>query len=139
MARYRIIDTNPRLLPFVLTQQLIPGTFEHALNHLLDNEIDLSGFDGRYCNDPTGAPAYPPAMLLKVVLFAHSRGIVSSRGIEAACQQHVTFIALCGDNLRHNKGLNRFTLRGRKTVDAQWKMFCLVQNIEKLARHGYAQ
>jgi hypothetical protein len=42
-------------------------------------------------------------------------------------------------NLRHNKGLNRFTLRGRIKVDVQWKLFCLVHNIEKLAHHGYAQ
>ena len=42
-------------------------------------------------------------------------------------------------NIRHNKGLNRFTLRGRKKVDTQWKLFCLVHNIEKLAHHGYAQ
>jgi len=42
-------------------------------------------------------------------------------------------------NLRYNKGLDRFTLRGRTKVDAQWKLFCLVHNIEKLAHHGYAQ
>ena len=42
-------------------------------------------------------------------------------------------------NLRHNKQLNRFTLRGRKKVDAQWKLYCLAHNIEKLAHHGYAQ
>ena len=42
-------------------------------------------------------------------------------------------------NLRHNKRLNRFTLRGRTKVDGQWKLFCLVHNIEKLAHHGYAQ
>ena len=41
-------------------------------------------------------------------------------------------------NLRDNKGLDRFTLRGRIKVDAQWKLFCLVHNIEKLAHHGYA-
>ena len=41
-------------------------------------------------------------------------------------------------NLRYNKGLDRFTLRGRTKVDGQWKLFCLVQNIEKLAHHGYA-
>jgi len=40
-------------------------------------------------------------------------------------------------NIRHNKGLNRFTLRGRTKVDAQWKLYCLVHNIEKLAHHGY--
>ena len=42
-------------------------------------------------------------------------------------------------NIRHNKQLNRFTLRGQKKVDAQWKLYCLVHNIEKLAHHGYAQ
>jgi hypothetical protein len=41
-------------------------------------------------------------------------------------------------NLRYNKGLTRFTLRGRAKVDAQWKLFCLVHNIEKLAHAGYA-
>lgn len=40
-------------------------------------------------------------MLLKVVLFAYAQGIVSSRGIERACREHVTFIALCGDSSPH--------------------------------------
>ena len=41
-------------------------------------------------------------------------------------------------NLRYNKKLDRFTLRGQKKVDTQWKLYCLVHNIEKLAHHGYA-
>jgi hypothetical protein len=41
-------------------------------------------------------------------------------------------------NLSYNKGLTRFTLRGRTKVDGQWKLFCLVHNIEKLARLRYA-
>ena len=101
MARYKHIDTSPRFLPVDLTRQLLPGTFEHALNHLLDHEVDLSGFDARYGNDETGATAYPPAMLLKVILFAYAQGIVGSRGIERACREHVTFIALCGDLAPH--------------------------------------
>ena len=40
-------------------------------------------------------------------------------------------------NLRGNKGLDRFTLRGRSKVDGQWKLYCLTHNIEKLAHHGY--
>ena len=101
MARYKYIDTNPRFLAVDLARQLLPGTFEHAVNHLLDHAIDLSHFDAQFRNDATGATAYPPAMLLKVVLFAYSQGIVSSRGIERACQEHVTFIALCGDTAPH--------------------------------------
>ncbi|MBI5861710.1 MAG: transposase [Rhodocyclales bacterium] len=42
-------------------------------------------------------------------------------------------------NIRHNKRLNRFTLRGQKKADGQWKLYCLVHNIEKLAHHGYGQ
>jgi len=38
-------------------------------------------------------------------------------------------------NLRHNKRLHRFTLRGRRKVDTQWKLYCLVHNIEKLAKY----
>ena len=41
-------------------------------------------------------------------------------------------------NVRYNKGLDRFTLRGRTKVDGQWKLFCLVHNIEKLANTRYA-
>ncbi len=41
-------------------------------------------------------------------------------------------------NARYNKRLGRFTLRGRHKVDGQWKLYCLVHNIEKLAHHGYA-
>ena len=41
-------------------------------------------------------------------------------------------------NIRHNKRLDRFTLRGQKKVDGQWKLYAIVHNIEKLAHHGYA-
>jgi len=101
MARYKHIDTSPRFLAVDLQRQLLPGTFEHALNHLIDHELDLSSFDARFKNDVTGAAAYPPAMLLKVVLFAYSQSIISSRDIEAVCRDHVTFIALSGDTQPH--------------------------------------
>lgn len=29
MARYKVIDTHPRLLPVNLAAQLLPGTYEH--------------------------------------------------------------------------------------------------------------
>ena len=40
-------------------------------------------------------------------------------------------------NIRHNTRLSRFTLRGKKKVDAQRKLYCLVHNIEKLAHYGH--
>ena len=71
------------------------------MHHLVTHERDLSRFDARFRNDGTGATAYPPAMLLAVVLCAYARGIVSSRAIARACEEQVTFIALCGDTRPH--------------------------------------
>lgn len=101
MARYKHIDTSPRFIAVDLQKQLLPGTIEHALNYLLDHQIDLTGLDARFCNDAAGAAAYPPAMLLKIILFAYSQGIISSRNIERACREHITFIALSGDTAPH--------------------------------------
>jgi hypothetical protein len=42
-------------------------------------------------------------------------------------------------NIRHNKRLDRFTLRGRIKVDTQWTLYCMVHNIEKLAHYGNLQ
>jgi hypothetical protein len=39
-------------------------------------------------------------------------------------------------NLRHNLGLDRFTLRGRRKVDTQWKLYCIVHNLGKIFRYG---
>ena len=42
-------------------------------------------------------------------------------------------------NIRHNKRLDRFTLRTRPKVNTQWSLYCMVHNIEKLAHHGYGR
>jgi transposase len=65
---------------------------------LVDTEIDLSGIEKRYVNDETGAPAYDPAVMLKIVLLAYSRGVISSRSIERLCRENVLFMAISGDS-----------------------------------------
>jgi hypothetical protein len=39
-------------------------------------------------------------------------------------------------NISSNKNLRRFSLRTNVKVNAQWKLFCLIQNIEKIAHYG---
>jgi DDE family transposase len=41
-------------------------------------------------------------------------------------------------NIRINKRLDRFTLRGKVKVNIQWLMYCLVHNIEKITNYGLA-
>ena len=98
MARYKVVDRNPKFIPVVLDAQLMPGSFEYALDFLVDNELNLSRFDDRYKNDETGAPAYSPAIMIKIILLAYSRGLISSRDIERACCENVLFMAISGDS-----------------------------------------
>ena len=101
MARYKPIHTGLKLLPVDFDQQMIPGSFEHALCHLVDHELDLTAFHARYKNDDEGAPAFDPAALIKIILLAYSRGIISSRKMERACRENVLFIAVSGDSQPH--------------------------------------
>lgn len=108
MARYRLVDRSPKFIPIVLDAQIQPGSFEYALDYLVDHELDLSSLHERYHNDATGAPAYDPAVLLKIVLLAYSRGLVSSRSIERACRENVLFMAISGDSAPQFSTIARF-------------------------------
>ena len=102
MPRYREYSYDQSLMvPIRLGEQLQPGTFEYTVNYLVDHEIELSVFEERYRNEETGAPAYDPAILLKVILFAYSRGITASRRIAQACEENVVFMALSADTRPH--------------------------------------
>jgi transposase, IS4 family len=39
-------------------------------------------------------------------------------------------------NIGTNKGLNRFSLRGKEKVQGQWYLFSLIHNIEKIKNYG---
>ena len=108
MARYKPIHKGLKLLPVDVDQQVIPGSFEHALCHVVDHELDLAEFHARYKNDDEGAPAFDPAALIKIILVAYSRGIISSRKMETACRENVLFMAVSGDSQPHFTTLAAF-------------------------------
>ena len=102
MARYKEYDySQSKLIPISFDKQILPETFEHTLNYLIDTDLDLSAFDLCYKNDDTGAPAYDPRILLKIVLYAYSKGITSSRKIADCCNDNVIFMALSADTRPH--------------------------------------
>ena len=104
MAKYKHYDySQTMLVPVNLADQLMQGTLEFAISLLVEENLDLSRFDKRYSNDQTGRKAYDPKVLLKIVLFAYSRGIIHSRKIEKACKENITFMALsCGQQPDHS-------------------------------------
>jgi transposase len=101
MAKYKYYSYDQQLMiPVTLANQILPDTFEYTLNKVID-ALDLSVFDKNYCNDETGAPAYDPAILIKAILFAYSKGIVSSRKIAQLCEQNIVCMALTADTRPH--------------------------------------
>ena len=104
MAKYKGYDYSQKLfIPVSLEDQLMPGTLEFAIHTLVETRMDMSVFDGNYQNDETGRKAYDPKILLKAVLLAYSRGLISSRQIERACWENVTFMAMsCNQRPDHS-------------------------------------
>ena len=95
MAKFKPCNEDQLvMLPISLQDQLVLGTLEYTISQLVDKHIDLSIFSERYNNDETGASAIHPKILLKVILLAYSRGLISSRQIERACHENILFIAL---------------------------------------------
>jgi transposase len=117
MARYKeYCYEQTKLIPLSFSRQILPGTFEYTLNYLIDNEFDLSVFEQRYHNDETGAPAYDPAILLKVILYGYARGITSSRDIEQCCQENIIFMALSADTHPHFTTIADFISSSREQI-----------------------
>src|SRR2546425_8529981 len=117
MARYKEYSyEQTKLIPLSFSRQILPGTFEYTLNYLIDNEFDLSVFEQRYHNDETGAPAYDPAILLKIILYGYVRGITASREIEQCCQENIIFMALSADTHPHFTTIADFISSSREPI-----------------------
>ena len=127
MARYKPYKYDQMVLvPLSFQEQLEPGTFEHTLNELVEKHLDLSVFEARYQNDRTGARAIHPKLLLKVILFAYSRGMISSRQIERACRENVLFMALSGGCHPDHSTLAHFVSSMHKEIQSLFTNILLV-------------
>jgi transposase len=60
-------------------------------------ELDLSAFYAAYRADGHGRPAYEPAMMVSLLLYAYARGNRSSRQIERACVEDVAYRVLAAN------------------------------------------
>lgn len=78
------------LLPPDLRDWVEPG---HLAWFVVDavSELDLAAFYARYRQDGWGRPAYDPAVMVALILYAYCRGVRSARAIERHCVEDVAF------------------------------------------------
>ena len=133
MARYKHYDYKQLIMvPVSLEEQLVPGTLEYAIHHVLEERLDLSSFDERYSNDETGRKAIAPKILIKIILFGYSRGLISSRSLERACMENITFMALsCGQKPDHST-IAAFISSIEKEIEALFTKVLLICEEEGL-------
>ena len=122
MAKFKPYNPDQTImLPVSLQNQIVPGSLEHTINEMVENHIDLSLFDRRYKNDVTGAYAINPKILLKIILFAYSRGLISSRQMERACRENATFMALCSGYFPDHSTIASFVSSMQNEIES---VFC---------------
>ena len=124
MAKFKPYSyTQCRFIPVFFNKQIQVGTLEYSINYLIENKFNLTEFDCHYNNDENGAPAYDPRILLKIVLFAYSRGITSSREISKCCEENVVFMALSAHSRPHFTTISCFI---SKMAHETIQLFCEV-------------
>ncbi len=67
---------------------------------LLDTvpQMELRRFYAPYEHETRGAPPYDPAMMVCLLLYAYCVGVFSSRKIALACERHLAFVAIVGQD-----------------------------------------
>ncbi len=133
MPKFIPYDPNQSTMVVInYADQLQAGTFEFAINHIIDHQLDLTIFHPRYQNDDGGRPAYDPAILLKIILFAYSKGITSSREIQWCCETNVIFKALSCDTVPHFTTLASFVSGRSEEIEALFEQVLLICDAQGL-------
>ncbi len=74
-------------------------------------EMDLSAFHAAYRLDGHGRPAFDPAMMVALLLYAYAKGQRSSRGIERECVEDIAYRVIAANQRPDHCTLARFRQR----------------------------
>ena len=135
--RFRHYDQSQSfLLPPSLDDWLPEDHEARFISDVVDTMLDLDCIYDSY-TEASGAPPYDPAMMLKLLLFAYSIGVTSSREMERRCHTDVAFRWLSANAAPDYRSLSRFRRRHLSTIDAlfvQVLALCAEAGLVKLGR-----
>jgi len=117
MKKYRPYHPNqPYLLPPSLDDWLPEDHLARFINEVV-NELDLSTVFKEYEGDRRGNPPYNPAMMMRVLIYAYSTGVFSSRKIEKKLYEDVAFRYLAAGNFPDFRTISTFRKRNLKAFE----------------------
>lgn len=120
------------MLPTSLDELLPEGHLARIISEVVDR-IRLDTLLGAY--EGGGASSYSPRMMMKIVIYAYTEKIYTSRQMAKAVREQIPFMWLAGENRPEYRTLNRFrTGRMAALVDA-----VSAHVLEYLAEHGYVR
>ena len=132
----------PVFKPYIMAQpSLIPPSWDELIpaNHIVRvvnraiERINVEPLLRKYKGG--GTSSYHPKMMLKVIVYAYTQRIYSSRQIAKAVRENVNFLWLSGGNQPDFRTINSF--RGEKMKGAIEEVFTLV--LELLLEEGYVK
>lgn len=99
-------DRKQVLLFATSVDDAVPGDSDvRVLNEVMD-QLDWSGLEASYSG--IGCPPYPPDVLTKVLVYAYSKGVRSSRKIEELVENDKRYIWLAGGLKPDHNTIARF-------------------------------
>ena len=128
--------------PYAMEQmKLLPPSVEELIpeNHLVRvvnrvvDELDINPLLAKYKGG--GTSSYHPRMMLKVIVYAYTQKIYSSRKIEKALWENIGFMWIGGGNQPDFHTINNF--RGETMKEAVRKVFASM--MELLVEEGYVK
>jgi len=92
---------------------------DHLVWFLIDvvDKIDTSAFAALHPNWGPGRPAYDPDMMLTVMFYAYTSGLVSSRRIEQLCRTDAAFRVICGSVTPDHATFARFRVNHEQAIE----------------------
>jgi transposase len=104
------------LLPPSLDDWLPKDHTARFISEAVDEMLDLSSVYASY-ERSDGSPPYDPKMMLKLLLYAYSTGVTSSREMERRCQIDVAFRWLGANTAPDYRSISRFRRRHLLALD----------------------
>src|SRR5215212_2710429 len=97
-------------------REWLPG--DHLAWFVIDavGEMELEAFYAVYRRDGRSRPAYEPAMMVALLLYAYARGTRSSRAIERGCEEDVAFRVLAAQQRPDHATIARFVDRHQDAI-----------------------